>query len=68
MGLFAAGLFAAQEFVLVAPLLELGAGDYLQLRGRTTLVIYYGALAITAVLPLVFARPPETRPGALRLQ
>jgi len=68
MGLFAAGLFVAQDFVLVAPLLDLSALDYLRLRGRSTLIIYYGALAITAVLPLVFARPPETRPGALRLQ
>ena len=67
MGLFAAGLFVAQDFVLVAPLLDLGAVDYLRLRGRSTLVIYYAALAIASVLPLVFARPPETRPGAPRV-
>jgi hypothetical protein len=67
MGLFAAGLFVAQDFVLVAPLLDLGAVDYLRLRGRSTLVIYYAALAITSVLPLVFARPPDARPGASTL-
>jgi len=68
MGLFAAGLFVVQDFLLVAPLLDLGALDYLRLRGRTMLVIYYAALAILCVLPLAFARPPESRPGALKLQ
>ena len=68
MGLFAACLFVVQDFVLVAPLLDLGAGDYLRLRGRTILVIYYATLAIVSVLPLVFARPPETRGASLRIQ
>lgn len=59
MGFIAVALVLAQDFILVAPLLDMGAREYVLSRDAGGRLAYYGALAIAAALPVLV-------PGAAR--
>jgi hypothetical protein len=51
MGLVAAAMALGVEFGLVAPLLDMSTREYLEMRDPAAATIYYGTLALFALMP-----------------